>query len=279
MVCRNQSAAFFKYDELDHDISFECSPRTELKNNDKVTVTIKTTDKAAKKIKSGTKSYVISGLKEAEKIDFFEQVELTLDGVSSDGRVTLERNRDIDYIDNFSFSIEPMYNLKNGDVVTVSVLNAGELAEEYNVVPISSSKEYEVSGLGRYANSSDDIPNEIIEELSKKYVKERLDELNGEYSYYSYSDVGYYGAYLFVGKEDGRYASKNELQIFVTYDQYFNGEFDETVYTAIVFYDVVVNSDNSLNVDYENGSSGIFTTDIEYYLENMSWEYEIIKLS
>ena len=171
-----------------------------------------------------------------------------------------------------------MYNLANGDSITVSIKNADNLAEKFNIQPVKLTKEFTVSGLGKYASSANDIPIALVEDLANHYLEVTRSEVQDD-DFFTYSEVTLYGSYLYIVKEDSWYSHNNELRIYVHYDEYADGEFLQSVYMPIVFEDVIINADGSVDIDYEDGVVAYFTSDIEEYLEENKEDYEIIKMS
>ena len=48
------------------------------------------------------------------------------------------------------------------------------------------------------------------------------------------------------------------LEFVVSYDSYVDGELSDTTYMSLVFFDIVVNPDGSLNTTYEHGEISVF---------------------
>lgn len=266
-----------KYLAFDEGISVTFNPETKLKNGDKFVVSITTTGKAAEKISSCEKEYTVAGLIELSKVDIFEDIELTFEGVSGDARAIIEKSDNSDVAADCSFSVDPMYNLSNGDIVTIQIKNIDELAEHHNILPMISSKEYTVSGLNSYVSSVDEIPQALIQSLAERFAQEEKADLQ-ENAVFSYSDVKYYGTYLLMVKEDAWLSHHNELQIFISYDEYMNGEFWRTIYLPLVFENVLKTPDGIISLEYEDGNTSIFTTDIDGYIEEIKDKYEVMSI-
>ncbi len=172
-----------------------------------------------------------------------------------------------------------MYNLKNGDKVTISIKNADYLAEEFHVMPAELKKEYIVEGLGSYVISADQIPDDIIKQITDQFLAEKQNEVahDSDSSIYSYSEPKYYGSYLYIGKEDSWLANINELRIYVYCDEFINDEYYGTNYYPIIFKDIIVNPDGSLNVEYDAGSTSTFTDDLEACISEEE-DYTVIRI-
>lgn len=79
-------------------------------------------------------------------------------------------------------------------------------------------------------------------------------------------------------KDDGRGPYQNILRIFIAYDEYYKGEFEETIYKPLDFYNLTTKLDGSDILEYENGISAISTTDIDTYFASYEDDYNILKI-
>lgn len=108
-----------------------------LSNGDKVSYTWKVDkDAIAKlikcKIKYSDGSKKVSGLKEMELFDPFENLKVTFSGVEPNGEADIEYNGDM--LSEYDFSCDKTSGLKNGDKIKVSLTeDAGYYVDQYNV--------------------------------------------------------------------------------------------------------------------------------------------------
>lgn len=131
-----------RYDAYFSAISYNCSQETNLSNGDVVTVTFVVEDVLKGKIQTGSKEFVVEGLTETEQIDAFAKAKIIYDGVSGYGTVQAETNDE-----RYEFAVEPSKGLKNGDMVTVSIINSDDVEEEYYLDFLETEKTYVVEGL------------------------------------------------------------------------------------------------------------------------------------
>lgn len=167
------------------------------------------------------------------------------------------------------FSVDPQSNVKNGDVVTVTITNADSLAEKHLCAPIEASKTFTVSGLDEYLTDSDLLPEDKIREIIAQFVPASRKE---DDFIFTHSEPTYYKTFFCIGKEDVIGADFNRLYIYVCYDQYMDGNYRWTVYTPLTFRNLVLKADGSIELDYENGENAVFQTSpesVEEYMEEL----------
>lgn len=253
-------------------------PTSNLSNGDTFTVKIITTGVAAEKIKSIEKTYTVEGLAEIETIDVFEHVTVTFSGVSGFASATLTVNTDDEIINACRFKIEPQYNLKNGDIVTVTITNRESVCDKYSVVPRELVKEYTVSELREYA-TTDTLPMDIVDELTNLYIAEKSKEIEEENSWIWCEEPKLYGCYFMEKKDGAFFCEENELHILVYYNQYVYEEYHSTIYLPLTFENIMVNTDGSVDIDYEDGhGTGFFYTSFEDYISDFEDDYDITKI-
>lgn len=142
------------------------------------------------KIKFQSGSIKISGLDEITTFDVFDDLEVTIYGNPPDNRVEVEYHGE--YFDDYDFDVNPNYNLKDGDIVTVSLDDDAikQCISYYGKKPSSKSKKYTVSGAGdNLYNQSTDSQNGYLCTYSSERLMTR-DEIvsyqNTDYSSYNF---------------------------------------------------------------------------------------------
>lgn len=253
-------------------------PTSNLSNGDTFNVKIITTGIAAEKIKSIEKTYTVKGLSEIETIDVFEHVTVTFSGVSGFASATLTVNTDDEIINACRFKIEPQYNLENGDIVTVTITNRESVCDKYSIVPRELIKEYTVLELREYA-TADTLPMDIVDELASRYITEKSEEIEEENSWIWYDEPKLYGCYFMEKKDGAFFCKENELHILVYYNKYVYEDYHSTIYLPLIFENITVNTDGSVNIDYEDGhGTGFFYTSYENYINKFDDDYDITKI-
>ena len=188
----------------------ELEKTEKLSNGEKVKYTWIVDDEKAKsinyKLKYKNGEYSISNLYELGKFDPFKDIKVEFSGIAPEGEAKFTYSGD-DIIHKGKFKIDKHDNLKNDDVVTISLdLNEDEisfLATRYGRVPEKMSESYTVSGLETYVTKYSEFPEDFIKEANDKateVIKEYTDSAYGEGT--TLSDLKYEG-YLFKTNVDG----------------------------------------------------------------------------
>lgn len=255
----------------DEGIKVSCTPKKGLSNGDTVTVKITLSETAAKKVAGGERKFKVSGLPEIETVDIFKDIALRYEGIAGDyTTVHLDKLSDSQILQDCHFNIEPQSNIKNGDIVTVTITNADALAEKHLYVPAETSRTFTVSGLDEYLTDSDLLPEEKIRDIIAQYVPTCQKENN---SIFTYSAPIYYKTYFCIGKEDVIGADFNRLLVYACYDEYMDGAYRWTVYTPLTFRNLLLTADGTIELEYSDGQNSVFQTSPESVEEYMEEQY------
>ena len=185
----------------DNCISYSLSVPPNLKNGDAVILTWNCDSNLASENTSGSFVYedmrfVVKGLGNAPKIDFFKFITIEYEGISplaeavltnSNNRVnfTVEgRNTNIDS------NVSTRYMVASGDVLKVNLKlpydNVEKLVEEFGGIPTTMTKEYVVPKLDKYPSKVSEIPEEALEQMevrAREFVGEKQEYLYGQSDY------------------------------------------------------------------------------------------------
>lgn len=212
------------------------SKTTELKNGDKVKYKITVNKDAQKfvkcKLEYKNSEYTVSGLKAVETFDAFEGVTVEFSGRSGSGYADF--NFDGAKLGRYDFNISQIYDLKNGDVITVELYNkqAQDYIDNYGMVPEAFEKEFKVEGLEEIITSSSAITSEGLEQLKKEAeaaIKKTLDiQLDSSVSY----DGLQYEGYIFASNDSSNV-------VYVIYSADVSSE-DNKFNTKKVYYPVCI---------------------------------------
>ncbi len=263
-----ESVAWYKkYDIYEEGIDYEVSPKEGLSNGDEIEIKFTVTDSVSKKVKAASNIYIVSGLTEVEKVDIFEEINVSFEGVSGDGDAIVELVSPDLLADLHGITVSKKFNLSNGEVITLSINDVDYFAEKYNVVPTVLEKTITVNGLTTYVTSKKDLPMDTIKSLADRYIDETIDKLKDDSGDpFTYGDVEYYGSYLFVLKKGEMRVAKNSLRVIVCYERFHRGDFHDIAYVGFELKNIVIEADGSVNLEYEK-KSDIFTTNIDGYLD------------
>ena len=90
-----------------------------------------------------------------------------------------------------------------------------------------------------------------------------------------YKNIKLDKTYFLVKKEDAWASENNLLMIFVSFDKYVDGYFQETDYSPLVFKNITINEDGTISLDYEDGSNATFTANLEGFMSKYEDDFEI----
>lgn len=134
------------------------------------------------------------------EVDVTQHVVLEYSGESGSASVEV-RSEEIsvnqrlqDFYDSLEFTVTPSEGLSNGDEITITADYDSDLAQQYHLEPINLTRTVKVEGLPNRYGSISDIPQELLDGLSKhadayldKHMSAILD--NDFTDFYSMDDV------------------------------------------------------------------------------------------
>lgn len=214
--------------------------------------------------------------KTLKPVDVFQDIALEYDGRNGEAFVKIINNSTDAFVSACEFKAEPYNNLSNGDTIIVTVSYKESMSELYGCVPEKETIEITVAGLPFYVNQVSQVPADIIKEFANKYLMETEEQLVDDFIF-SYQNVQYIATYLLVTK-DSSYPIHNELRMYLSYDEYRNGVFYQTVYKARSYRNVSVFADGTLNLKYDQFPYTSFTDDIVEELKSFENEYVCMKV-
>lgn len=250
---------------IENAVSYEVTPKDNLSNGDEVTVkaAIDQTileDYEFELVAGSEQKFIVESLQEITKIDPFEGIEVVYDGVSSEGRATVDISKQQEYPMDFRYLVEPDQGLKNGDTVVVSISNMhpDQEAIENGYELIQLEKRFTVDGLMHYAENIAEIPDDVIELLKKQtedIVESDVAKDNARYAMWS-SDIVYnlenktfLGNYFLYPKKIESAYRKNIC--YFVYKLDFKGKEDFSCYYTIGYYDILMLEDGTSSYDFD----------------------------
>ncbi len=264
------------------DIKITCSKEEGLSNGEEITITVTVMGEAADYVEAGSKVYVVEGLEPVEKIDPFEYLESEFSGMDGEAYVKLNR-KDGEWHDAiyFKYANEDIVNgeLSSGDTVIIKA-SFNEYGAEGYLAFERETMEITVPALDSWA-TPDDLPMDDIYQFAERFLKEQ-DEYYEDYDenkLNSYSTTKLTGIYFLQEREDAIAHNRNELRFVVETMHYVRGEYSKTNYDHLIFKDVIVNKDDKVILEYENGGGdGFFYTNIDNYLKDLEEDYLVTKI-
>ena len=241
------------------------------------------------KLKYSDIEYTVSGLEEAETFDPFEGLEVTFDGIETEGKATLNGQPTAKEAQDLNYDFDKRSELSNGDTVTVTVSTYnGDVIDycidKFDKIPSPMEKTFTVSGLQHYAAGAGDISDDARKSMENRgqeiYYSSMKNWGDGE----KLDAFTYLGDYLLKRKEgsSGTYHNVYYAVYKATiHDTYSNssGTYDQPVdiYWYIRFYDLTADENGNTTVDlmdYDVPDSRV-TVDsgVGYWFSTYSWHY------
>lgn len=282
------------------------SDNYDLKNGDTIKVKVDISNSWLEnnrlKIKDKTISLKVSGVPEADTVDVFEDLEITVSGVSPNLSVSVNNNNPDEFIRTVYYTLSESYGLENGDTVTITANYSEYDTQEMGVIVAEDTMEYTIEDQPYYANKKDDITENVITSLSEGMVEEVKDNVNsGKGRVYNrnsetYNPTSYYSDDLVAGEPvlvNLYLLSSKDPDSYYYYDNYVYGVYKVTYtsqetgatfdwYFTSYTTDVAVTADGELYEDdytryfYSNYSEGDSAESLyEEYIDSQKSNYII----
>ena len=264
-----------KYEEIGNALScmtITATAEEGLSNGDTVTVTATFSNPEGYELdyrfEDGSVTYTVSGLKDGMSIDPLSDdvVTVSFTGTSGTGEAVYAVTADDEIISLFSYSLNPNYNLANGDVVTLSVsFSESKLEEKGYLTPEITERTYTVSGLTEYLTTAEDIPLETVDTFCEKAYNSSKEKETSD-SYFIAKEPTVVEGAFFISAEDPS----------APYTDYYYGLTMHNAIAVVTHYTMTMESDKSWERDewivwiYPNGvinDSGEWV----YEEEEMEW--------
>lgn len=247
-------------------VSYVIEPDSNLSNGDTVVVKAAIDEAALEdydfELTAGTqKTFTVKDLPELQEIDPFEDIEITYEGISPNARATVVEKSLGKYPMDFYYQVNPNSELKNGDIITVTITNSnpeGEAIEEgYHLINLE--KEFTVDGLSYYAEKLSEIPNDVMQQM-KKNIEDRIDadlakennriQLWDKNSVYNIENKEFLGNYFLYSKNADQQFNSNIC--YCVYKIDLTGKENFSYYYAEGYYGILITEDGSCSYDFDN---------------------------
>lgn len=248
-------------------VQYEIQPASGLSNGDTVVVKAVIDESALEDydfelIAGAEKTFTVKDLPELQEVDPFKNVEILYEGISPSGKATVIQEGIIEYPMDFYYKATPNSELKNGDIVTVTITNLdpeGEALEEgYRLT--SLEKEFTVSGLSHYAENLSEIPEDAISQM-KKHTENMIEadraeenewyqKLGSESLIYNIQNKEFMGNYFLYSKNADQLLDRNYCYYVYRIDM--EGKEDFSYYYAVGYYGILIGEDGTCSYDFDN---------------------------
>ncbi len=263
------------FDEIEvaiNSIYLDLSPKDSLSNGDRVTVDISYNNDIAKEIDitfaGKNVSKKVENLKPITEIDPFKELTVSFSGISPQGQLNYSYDGDSTYISEGSFLVDKEEDLRNGDLVTVSIDSNDAKTISHGYILKTTSTSYEVEGLDEYVEEYANLPSAFIEELKSEAeatIDSHVESFYVEES--SLNDLTYAGYIFNTAKPEGNNV-KNYNEMYIIYSGILSNSQENFSATKIyipVMFSNIIKKDNDISYGENNGISGSSSIDNTRY--------------
>lgn len=145
-----------KLSEMMDTVEYNFSDNDNLSNGDEVSVNVeydkKLFDNKEVKVQNTTFNVKVAGLSQGTKIDVFEGLNISYEGMSGRGYAIFSTENSSEFVKNYVVFGYSETDLSNGDKITVTASYSKEDADNNLIVIENDTKEYTVSGLKEPVN-------------------------------------------------------------------------------------------------------------------------------
>lgn len=257
--------------DLDDVIDGSLDKTTDLSNGDSVSYkwNVSMTDKLKEKYKvefvSEDKEFKVDSLDAVEEFDPFENLEVTFSGIAPNGSAKISGS--IEEVPSLYFKADKTSELKNGDIITITLDSYEDDIEsyclEYGKVPTELEKEVTVEGLSSYVSKIDEIPEDMQEKMKQQAVDSFNANAAGWAEGNSLENAEFIG-YYFLSPKEGFYTSYDNL-LYCVYKITANitgctsentdeqQTAQEEYYTFYRYSDIMILDDGTCSVNLSDG--------------------------
>lgn len=153
------------------------------------------------KLKSDNVSIKVEGLEEAEVIDLFEDLDITVEGVSPELRMSVNNNNSDKFIRTVTYKMEDsegatsssqLTGLANGDKVFITAQYNQTDLDDAGYVVAEETYEYTIKDEPEYISSKDQVNDSIKETIKTNLleeVKDAITQNDNDAIYYAYDNI------------------------------------------------------------------------------------------
>ena len=202
----------------------EISQKTDLKNGDKVKVSIdvpqQIPDELCINVTDSEKEFTVEGLQEVQMFDPFEGIEVTFSGLEPFVKADYKRVKNDDLYYYVDFALDKTEKLSAGDTVTVTASYNADYLKEMGYAVSSDSKSYTVTSEGAYILEASRLNENIKADLDARSKTYQQEQAAGWIDAAKLTDMAYIG-YAFIADEDfDPDYNTNSNMLFTIYNVY-----------------------------------------------------------
>lgn len=183
---------------------------------------------------------------ELKEIDPFESMTITYNGTSGNAYIIVKDNKE--YYGVGSARVSPNYDLKNGDVVTISVEYYPDTVKRYGYKLSRTSATITVSGLPHYVTDYDSLSEDVKSKLNT-YALEKLVPENLTHQKNMKDDPR--TPFEYCGWISRVEKSEKRGELYLVYKtNWTHNDTTKTIYTTAKFSNVIVDSNGNVTADW-----------------------------
>ena len=246
-----------------------------LSNGDNVVITVSYDKELAKKVDCDFNklkySAKVSGLGDGKMIDIFENVEVTVAGISPEAYANVSNKWTEDDLKNISFTIQNPTNISKGDVIVV-VCNASEdEMTQRGYILQSYTKEFKVDKVNSYLSDISQIDKELLKTIKTEAIdtiKTETESLKFRMFYKATNDSTYLFQYnnewvnstefvkaVYLSKKEKAEVNTNNYIYMLFKSSISNGSTTADIYFAFEYMDGIITNDATFTIAHNNQST------------------------
>lgn len=238
-------------------VQYELAPDSGLSNGDQVIVKASISDTMLEGydfelLSKGERTFTVSGLKETQEVDLFENVDIEFSGIAPYAKAQIVASNTDSYLGVNRYTLDKESNLKAGESVILSVEYDEEKLHMAGYKAIEDKKEFVVPELDKYVASIDEIPQDTLDKMTKQLEDALHAQVaNAWVEKDTLKSIEYVGSYLLRPKEN-QVVFENNILYNIYKVSVENSENTFEFYTYCRFKDIIVLADGTCSVDLTN---------------------------
>ncbi len=206
------------YSSFVNNLKCEIEDVDTLKNGDKVEVSFNISDSWLEehgiKLKKDTATVEVEGLKDADEVDVFQDINISVSGMSPSLKVSVSTNSKDEFIKTVKYEASKSDGLSNNDKITIKAVSWDEdMAKEKGIAVKNTEMEYTVTGQGFYIYKTSELTGTTLESLKTKLLDQARSCANEDDGGYVRDNTDYKHVELGVDYDWGGEKRKSDITV------------------------------------------------------------------
>jgi len=243
-----------------------------LSNGESVGITVSYDKVLAKKVECDINklkySVKVSGLGDGKVIDVFENIDVTVAGISPEAYANVTNKWTEDDLKNLSFTIQNPSNISKGDVVIVTCNASEDEMTQRGYIVSSYTKEYKVDKVNSYLADAVQIDMQLLNAIKTEAVdtiKTETESLKFRMFYKATNDSSYLFQYnnewvnnttlvkaVYLKKKENAEVNTNNYIYILFKANISNGSTTSDIYFAFEYPDSIITNDEKCVIAHDN---------------------------